>query len=60
MTQFRYKMAAENDNFEILVESAFEVESGGKKENLLVGLVSEVEIAQEVLSRKFYSVFVHI
>ena len=61
MTQFRYKMAAENDsNFEILVESAFEVESGVKKENLLVGLVSEVEIAQEVLSRKFYSVFVHI
>ena len=45
-------MATENDNFEVLVESAFEVEPGAKKENLLVGLVSEVEIAQEVLSRE--------
>ena len=52
MTQSRYKMATENDNFEVLVESAFEVEPGAKKENLLVGLVSEVEIAQEVLSRE--------
>ena len=33
----------------VVVEPAFEVESGGKKEKILAGLVSEVEIAQEVI-----------
>ena len=36
----------------VLVEAAFEVESGTKEENVLAGLVSEVEIAQEVLTGK--------